>query len=128
MEKGKYQVLLGSDLVLGNRNLYSPDSLDEMSDLSEFLGMSSSIKLTENSSEEEQVSLIFSSKEQLMARMKRAVQKSSEEPPKTVPITGKRGPWSEKTKKEMGEMSRKISTPVKRDRQRRWDPATTAAK
>ena len=51
MEKGKYQVLLGSDLVLENPNLYSSDSSDEMSDLSEFSGMSSSIELTENSSE-----------------------------------------------------------------------------
>ena len=34
MEKGKYQVLLGSELVLENPDLDSPDSSDEMSDLS----------------------------------------------------------------------------------------------
>ena len=59
MEKEKYEVLLGSDSVLENPNLYSPDSSDEMSDMSEFSGTSPSIELTENSSEEEQVSLIF---------------------------------------------------------------------
>ena len=63
MEKGKHQILLGSDLVLVNADLYSPDSSDERSDLSEFSGTSSSIELTENSSEEEQVSLISFSKE-----------------------------------------------------------------
>ena len=36
MEKGKSWVLLGSDLVLENPDLCSPDSLDEMSDLLNF--------------------------------------------------------------------------------------------
>ena len=49
--------------MLENPNLYSPDSPDEMSDVSEFSGMSFSIELTENSSEEEKASLVFSSKE-----------------------------------------------------------------
>ena len=55
MEEGKHQILLGSDLVLENPNLYSPDNSDETSDLSEFSGTSSSIELTENSSAGEQI-------------------------------------------------------------------------
>ena len=33
MQKGKYQILLGSDLALENPDLYSPDSVDEIYDL-----------------------------------------------------------------------------------------------
>ena len=72
MDERKYQILLGSDLVLGNPDLYSPENLDEMSDLSEFSGTSSSIKLTENSSKE-QIDSFFFSEEQLMARMKKVI-------------------------------------------------------
>ena len=48
MEKGKYQVLLGSNFLLENPDLDSPDNLDEVSNLSEFSVTSASIKLTEN--------------------------------------------------------------------------------
>ena len=67
MEKGKYRVLLGSSFLLENPNLGSLDSWDEVSDLSEFSGTSSSFKLTENSSKEEQVNLIYFSKKDVMA-------------------------------------------------------------
>ena len=62
MENAMYQVLLGSDLVLENPDLDSPNSLDEVSELPEFSGMSSSIDLTENSSKE---SIYFSAKKQI---------------------------------------------------------------
>ena len=61
--------------MLENPNLYSPDSSNEISDLSEFSGMSSLIELTESSSEEEQVDLIYFSENQLMARMKKSSMK-----------------------------------------------------
>ena len=51
MEKGKYQALLGSDLVLENPDLYSQDSSDELSKLD----MPSPSELTQSSSGEEQV-------------------------------------------------------------------------
>ena len=79
-----------------------------MSDLSEISGTSSSMDLTENSSEEEQVSLIFFSKEWLLARTKR----DGTEPIRTAiwdcSCNRKKGPQSEKTKKEKGAMRRKI--------------------
>ena len=56
MEKGRYHYLLGTNLFLENSNL---DRLGEVSELSEFLGASSSTKLSENSSEEEWVDSIF---------------------------------------------------------------------
>ena len=49
MEKGKYHDLLGTNLWLKNFHL---DSSDEVSELSEFSGTSSSTKLTENNSED----------------------------------------------------------------------------
>ena len=75
MEKGKYCVLLSSDLVLENPNLYSPDSLDEISDLSEFSETSSSIELTENSSKEEQVDMIYFSENQFNGAKERSSMK-----------------------------------------------------
>ena len=67
MEKGIYQVLLGSNSLLEDPNLDSPDSSDDVTDLSEFLGTPSSIELTENSSDEEQVDSIYLSKKDLIA-------------------------------------------------------------
>ena len=74
MEKWKYQVLLGSDLVLENPHLYSPDSSDEMSELSEFSETSSPFELTESSSGEEQVDSICFSRCHSMARRKRMLE------------------------------------------------------
>ena len=71
MEKGKNQVLLGSALVLENPGLDSPNSLDEVSELSEFSGTSSSIEIIENSSEEEQVDSIYFSMKDLMAQRRK---------------------------------------------------------
>ena len=68
MEKGKYWVLLGTNFLLANSDL---DSLDEVSDLSEFSGTSSSIKLTENGSKEEQVDLIYFSGKSLIAQTRK---------------------------------------------------------
>ena len=68
MEKGKYQVLLNSDLVLANPDLYSSDSLDEMPKLLEFSETSSPFELTESSSGEEQVDTIYFSEHCPMAR------------------------------------------------------------
>ena len=68
MEKGKYQILLGSDLMLENPDLDSPNSSGGVSELSEFSGMSSSIDLTKNSSQEEQVDSINFSKKDLMTQ------------------------------------------------------------
>ena len=47
------------------------DSWDEVSELSEFSGTSSSTKLTENSSKEEHIDLIYFSGKGLMARMRK---------------------------------------------------------
>ena len=55
MEKGKYQFLLCCDWVLENPDLYSPDSLDEPSELLKVLDTPSPSELTEISSGEEQV-------------------------------------------------------------------------
>ena len=127
MEKWKYWVLLGSALVLENPDLYSPDSFCEMSDLSEISGMSSSIELTENSRDEEQVDSIYFSENQLVARMKRVAQNWLEQPSGAVPMTGEKGPLSVKAKKEKGLMKRKVSVAVRREKWGRWDLAIMAA-
>ena len=71
MEKGKYRVLLGSNFLLENPNLDSPDSSDEVSNLSGFSRTGSSIKPTENSSEEKQVDLTYCSKKDLITRTRK---------------------------------------------------------
>ena len=68
MEKGKYHDLLGTNLWLENSYL---DSSDEVSDMSEFSGTSSSTKLTENSSKEEWIDSTYFSG--LMARTRKTL-------------------------------------------------------
>ena len=74
-KKGKYHDLLGTNLLLENSNL---DSLGEVPELSEFLGMSFSTRLTENSSKEEWVDLIYFSGKDLIVRMRKTIRLEEE--------------------------------------------------
>ena len=105
-------------------------NLDEVSNLSELPGTSFSIKLTESSSQEEQVDLIYFSKKDPMARTRKMAKTQLKEPgtSRTSPMIWQKESQPRKEERS-GKMARKRKSMVTKEKQkqRRWDPAVVAA-
>ena len=87
------------------------DNSDELSDLSEFSGTSPSIKLNENSSEEEQVDSIYFSEKSLMAQTGKMMRL---EEPRTSETNGSSGTHNVQKKESQPRKEKKNSAMVRK--------------